>query len=446
MTAMTDRFSAWLAGLCGTRTIRPEDDLEAQWEAIELDRISRMNLAPVDNVTWGDEVEDGCRVGTLQGRRVVEGTVDGRQVVIERSQTGEMRLLTSTLEAGESVLSGGTGTFIPERLAPKARESLPNDDTYEVYDGVYNGRLVEVLRAPGSDSFRIKEVERDGSGAVTLVKAGALVKPARAGSAEFVDWVTVLPATPLSAGASAIAVPDGEKPKTVTKAKATTGSPIKEFPKSGLVEIGKDENRKFYIPVHVRTRKVENTLGGPRVQDDPAELVYAEYRPTAPGIWGEGTLVLESKPGAKDEADGPAVKYDAHNGRWVSPEEYRKAVDHFVHATMEAVDQGIMICFKDKIDDALALQMEAFRSQVRDLSRQAISNEITEAKFQEGVSKILSDIGKKGEDTKYRNRSDQQINWTRVSQVVSPLIALTMGAVSMYLIQQYRADRLAAAP
>lgn len=370
MTAITDRFSAWLSGLCGTRANRPEDDLEAQL--------------------------------------------------------------------------GDTGTAPIELNRISRTESLAGV-TYEVLDGTYDGRAVEVLRTPGTDDFRIREVERDASG-VETVRPGAIVKPAREGGTEFIDWAIRLPAGTSPAADPAIVFPNGDKPKTVTKTAATAGSPIKEFPKSGLVEIGKDAERKFYIPILVRTQKVENTAGGTNIQDNPAEIVHAEYRPATPGVWGEGTLVLQGKPGAKEEADGPAVKYDAHNGRWVSPEEHRKAVDMFVHETMEAVDQGIMICFQDKLDDALALQLESFRRQVRDLARQAIANEITEAKFQEGVAKILSDIGKKSEDTKYRNRADSQINWTRVSQVVTPLITLTMGAVGMYLIERYRAANLAATP
>lgn len=450
MTALTDRFSAWLAELCQTRPKRPGDDLEAQLgdtgaEPIELDWMSRTDLAPMGAVEWSaDEAEHGCAVGRIEGRRVLAGSVNGRPVVVERSQAGEMRLLTSTFAPGETVLSGGDGTFIPDRLGPKRTESLAGA-TYEVHDGTYDGRIVEVLRTPGSDDFRIRDVERD-AGGVETVKPGAIVKPAREGGAAFVDWATMLPAGTSPEAAPAIAFPNGGRPKTITKTAATAGSPVKEFPKSGLVEIGKDAERKFYIPVLARTQKVEQTLGGTNVEDNPAEIVYAEYRPSTPGVWGEGTLVLEDKPGVKDRTEGPAVKYDAHNSRWVSPEEYRKAVDHFVHETMEAVDQGIMICFQGTLDDALALQMESFRRQVRDLTRQAIANEITEAKFQEGVAKILSDIGKKGEDARYRDRADSQISWTRVSQVVTPLITLTMGAVGMYLIERYRAANLAATP
>jgi hypothetical protein len=451
MHPQVDRFSAWLSGLCRTRPIRPGDDLEAQLgnagtEPIELDWMSRTDLAPRDAVEWSpDEVEHGCAVGDYQGRPVLAGSVNGRPVVVERSQAGEMRLLTSTFAPGETVLSGGDGTFIPDRLGPKRTESVAGA-IFEVHDGLYNGQIVEVLRTPGSDDFQIRDVERDAAGGVETVKPGAIVKPAREGSAAFVDWATMLPAGTSPEAAPAIAFPDGGKPKTVPKTAATAGSPVKEFPKSGLVEIGKDAERKFYIPVLVRTQTVENTVGGTNVQDNLAEIVHAEYRPSTPGVWGEGTLVLQGKPGAKDEADGPAVKYDAHNGRWVSPEEYRKAVDHFVHETMEAVDQGIMICFQDKMDDALSLQMESFRRQVRDLTRQAIANEITEAKFQEGVAKILSDIGKKGEDARYRDRADSQISWTRASQVITPLITLTMGAVGMYLIERYRSANLAATP
>ncbi|TSD88656.1 hypothetical protein FFK22_011390 [Mycobacterium sp. KBS0706] len=456
MATSVDRLSAWLSQLCGTRQIRPADDLEAQLgstgpepeaNAIELQWISRTDLAPISAVEWSNEVENGCTVGRLdEARRVLAGSVHGLPVVIERARNGEMQLLTSTFEPGEKVLSAGSdGAFIPDRLDPKGTESLPNDGPYEVYDGTYGGRLVEVLRRPGSDSFRIREVERDDSGAVTRVKPGAIVKPAREGSAEFVDWAIRLPDAS-SELAPAIAFSNKDQPNTITKAKATTGSPVKEFPKSGLVEIGKDDDRKFYIPVFVRTQKVENTAGGTRIQDNPAEMVHAEYRPSMPGVWGEGTLVLQRTPASKDQTDGPAVKYDAHNGRWVSPAEHRKAVDEFVHATMVAIDQGITICFKQEMDGALALQLESFRSQVRDLARQAIANEITEAKFQEGISKILSDIGKKGEDSKYRDRADSQISWTRASQVVTPLITLTMGAVGMYLIERYRAANLAGTP
>lgn len=458
MATSVDKLSAWLSQLCGTRHVRPADDLEAQLgntrpepeaDAIELEWISRADLAPISAVEWNnDEVENGCTVGRLDdARRVLAGSVHGRPVVVERAQNGEMRLLTSTFAPGEKVLSaGGSGAFIPDRLDPKGTESLPDDGTYEVYDGTYDGQLVEVLRRPGSDGFWIKEVERDGSGAVMRVKPGAIVKPAREGSAEFVDWAIRLQDASSSEAVPAIAFSNRDQPSTITKAKATTGSPVKEFPKSGLVEIGKDDDRKFYIPVFVRTQKVENTAGGTRSQDNPAEMVHAEYRPSTPGVWGEGTLVLQRKPGSKDVPDGPAVKYDAHNGRWVSPAEHRKAMDQFVHATMVAIDQGITICFKEEMDGALALQLESFRSQVRDLARQAIANEITEAKFQEGVSKILSDIGKKGEDSKYRDRADSQISWTRVSQVVTPLITLTMGAVGMYLIERYRAANLAGTP
>ncbi|WP_225769724.1 hypothetical protein [Inquilinus sp. Marseille-Q2685] len=449
MTGLTDRFSAWLAELCQTRPKRPADDLEAQLghtgtEPIELDWMSRTDLAPMSAVEWStDEVEHGCAVGRYQDRPVLAGSVNGRPVVVERSQAGEMRLLTSTFAPGETVLSGGDGIFIPDRLGVKRTESVAGA-TFEVHDGTYNGRIVEVLRTPGTDSFQIREVERDASGAET-VRPGAIVRPARTNSAEFVDLVTRLPDASSPEAAPVMAFPDGDKPNTISKAKATTGSPIKEFPKSGLVEIGKDEDRKFYVPVLVRMQRDEDAAGGAGVQDEPPKIVYAEYRPSVPGIWGEGTLVLRRELGSGAK-EGPAVKYDAHNGRWVSPEEYRKAMDQFVDATMKAVDQGIMICFRDAMDGALALQMEAFRSQVRNLARQAIANDITEDKFQEGVAKVLSEIGKKGEDTKYRNRTDSQINWTRVSQVVSPLIAITMGAVSMYLIQQYRAERLAAAP
>ncbi len=173
-----------------------------------------------------------------------------------------------TFAPGKSeILSGGDGTFIPDRLGPKRTESLAGT-TFEVKP--------EPTRRPhrrGAADSRLRrlpdqEVDRDASGAET-VKPGAIVKPAREGSAAFVDWVTMLPNAASPEAAPAIAFPDGDKPNTIPKTAATAGSPVKEFPKSGLVEIGKDAERKFYIPVLARTQKVEHTVAGTSIQDNP---------------------------------------------------------------------------------------------------------------------------------------------------------------------------------